>query len=54
MNTTVTESDSLYDDLERKSVHELLENIHEEDKKVLPAVHDAIPQIEKPTKKESR
>lgn len=42
-----TESDSLYNDLEKKSVRELLESIHEEDKKVLPAVYEAIPQIEK-------
>jgi N-acetylmuramic acid 6-phosphate etherase len=44
---TTTETDSLYDDLETKSVKELLLSIHEEDKKVLPAVSGAIPQIEK-------
>jgi N-acetylmuramic acid 6-phosphate etherase len=42
-----TEADSLYNDLEQKSVRELLNNIHEEDQKVLPAVEKAIPQIEK-------
>ena len=44
---STTESDSLYNDLEKKSVKELLLSIHEEDKKVLPAVNAAIPQIEK-------
>ncbi len=44
---STTEADSLYNDLEKKSVSELLLSIHEEDKKVLPAVHKAIPQIEK-------
>lgn len=44
---STTEADSLYNDLEKKSTHELLLSIHEEDKKVLPAVHEAIPQIEK-------
>jgi len=44
---STTESDSLYNDLENKSVKELLLSIHEEDKKVLPAVNEAIPQIEK-------
>jgi len=44
---TTTESDSLYNDLEKKSVRELLLDIHEEDKKILPAVYLAIPQIEK-------
>lgn len=42
-----TEADSLYDDLEKKSTRELLESIHAEDHKVLPAVKKAIPQIEK-------
>ena len=45
--TSTTEADSLYNDLEKKSVKELLLSIHEEDKKVLPAVNEAIPQIEK-------
>ena len=44
---STTEADSLYNDLEKKTTRELLEGIHEEDKKVLPAVHEAIPQIEK-------
>jgi len=44
---STTEADSLYNDLEKKSVKELLLSIHEEDKKVLPAVNEAIPQIEK-------
>lgn len=44
---STTEADSLYNDLEKKSTKELLLSIHEEDKKILPAVHDAIPQIEK-------
>jgi len=44
---STTESDSLHNDLEKKSVKELLLSIHEEDKKVLPAVHEALPQIEK-------
>lgn len=41
-----TEADSLYFDLEKKSVRDLLNYIHEEDHKILPAVHAAIPQIE--------
>ena len=44
---STTEADSLYNDLENKSVKELLLCIHEEDKKVVPAVFQAIPQIEK-------
>ncbi len=43
---SITEKDSLYTDLETKSVKELLLSIHEEDKKVLPAVYKTIPQIE--------
>jgi len=43
---SITESESLYNDLEKKSVRELLEAIHEEDRKVLPAVQKTIPQIE--------
>lgn len=42
----ITEADSLYNNLEEMSVRQLLENIHEEDKKVLPAVHKTIPNIE--------
>lgn len=43
----ITEADSLYNDLEKKSVRELLLSIHEEDKKVLPAVFKVLPQVEK-------
>jgi N-acetylmuramic acid 6-phosphate etherase len=43
----ITESSSNYNDLEKKSARELLEGIHNEDKKVLPAVEMVIPQIEK-------
>ncbi len=43
----ITESSSNYDNLEQMSIRELLEGIHNEDKKVLPAVERAIPQIEK-------
>lgn len=43
----ITESSSNYNDLEQMSVRELLEGIHNEDKKVLPAVEKVIPQIEK-------
>ncbi len=44
---SITEQDSLHNDLENKSVKELLLGIHEEDNKILPAVFAAIPQIEK-------
>src|SRR6056300_692335 len=44
---SITESSSNYDNLEKMSTHELLEGIHSEDIKVLPAVEKAIPQIEK-------
>lgn len=43
---SITEKDSLYSDLEKMSVRELLASIHEEDKKILPAVGKVIPQIE--------
>jgi N-acetylmuramic acid 6-phosphate etherase len=43
----ITEKDSLYDNLEQMSVHDLLVNINNEDKKVPFAVEKAIPQIEK-------
>lgn len=43
----ITESSSNYDNLETMTVRELLDGIHNEDKKVLPAVEKAIPQIEK-------
>ncbi|MBW6535709.1 MAG: N-acetylmuramic acid 6-phosphate etherase [Mariniphaga sp.] len=45
--SSITESSSSYDNLEKMSIHELLEGIHNEDKKVLPAVEKTIPQIEK-------
>lgn len=43
----ITEQQSLYNDLEKKSVREILEDINNEDKKVALAVEKAIPQIEK-------
>jgi len=43
----ITEKDSLYDNLEKMSIHDLLVNINNEDKKVPLAVEKAIPQIEK-------
>lgn len=43
----ISEQSSLYDDLEKKSIHELLVDINTEDKKVALAVEKAIPQIEK-------
>lgn len=43
----ITEKDSLYNDLEQKSVRELLEDMNTEDQKVAIAVREAIPQIEK-------
>lgn len=43
----ITEQPSLYDNLEDKSVHELLVGINQEDQKVALAVEKAIPQIEK-------
>ncbi|HET6558416.1 MAG TPA: N-acetylmuramic acid 6-phosphate etherase [Prolixibacteraceae bacterium] len=44
---SITEADSLHNDLEKKTVKELLLSIHEEDKKVAPAVFEVLPQIEK-------
>lgn len=41
-----TESESLYNDLEKMSIKEILANIHTEDKKVIGAVESAMPQIE--------
>lgn len=41
-----TESSSIYGDLEKMSVSDLLRNINQEDKKVAIAVEDAIPKIE--------
>lgn len=43
----ISERPSLYNDLEKKSVSELLHDINTEDKKVAFAVEKAIPQIEK-------
>ena len=43
----VTEQSSLYDDLDKKSVHELLTEINDEDQKVAMAVQKTIPEIEK-------
>ena len=43
----ITEQPSLYDDLDKKSVKEILEDINTEDNKVADAVQKAIPQIEK-------
>lgn len=43
----ITEQPSCYDNLEEKTVRELLEEINAEDRKVALAVHEAIPQIEK-------
>lgn len=43
----ISEQASLYDNLESKSVHELLIGINNEDKKVADAVEKAIPAIEK-------
>ena len=43
----ISEQPSLYDNLEKKSIHELLTDINIEDKKVALAVENVIPQIEK-------
>ena len=43
----ISEQESLYDNLEQKSVHELLTEINQEDHKVPDAVQQAIPQIER-------
>ena len=43
----ITEQSSLYNDLEKKSVREILEDINREDQKVALAVQQTIPQIEK-------
>lgn len=43
----ISEQPSLYHDLEKKSVHEILVDINAEDKKIALAVEKAIPQIEK-------
>ncbi len=43
----ISEQPSLYNDLEKKSVHEILTEINQEDHKVADAVQKALPQIEK-------
>ena len=43
----ISEQDSLYNDLEKKSVGELLRDINNEDKKVALAVEKALPAVEK-------
>lgn len=43
----ITESESLYDNLDQMSVRELLEGINNEDRKVAIAVGREIPKIEK-------
>lgn len=43
----ITEQSSLYDNLEQKSILELLEDINNEDQKIALAVQKTIPQIEK-------
>lgn len=43
----ITEQESYYDDLESKSVRELLEYINLEDRQVAQAVEETIPQMEK-------
>lgn len=45
--TKITEQSSLYNDLEKKSVHEILTDINNEDQKVALAVQKVIPEIEK-------
>jgi N-acetylmuramic acid 6-phosphate etherase len=45
--TNITEASSNYNNLEKMSTRELLEGIHNEDKKILPAVEKVLPQIEK-------
>lgn len=42
----ITEQPSLYNDLEKKSVNELLYGINDEDQKVAIAIREVIPQIE--------
>jgi len=47
----ITEQDSLHDNLDEMTVHELLSGMNAEDKKVPLAVEKAIPQIERLVKK---
>ena len=46
-NKRTTESDSLYNDIEKMSTAEILSNINQEDQKVAIAVKEAVPTIEK-------
>lgn len=43
----ITEQPSLYNDLDKKSIREILEDINTEDQKIALATRQAIPQIEK-------
>ena len=43
----ITEQDSLYSDLEQKTVRQILDDINREDRKVALAVQKTIPQVEK-------
>ena len=43
--TKITEQDSLYNNLESKSVRELLDDINTEDQKVASAVRKTIPKV---------
>ena len=43
----ISEQPSLYNDLEKKSVHEILVDINREDQKVALAIQKTMPQIEK-------
>lgn len=45
--TSITESESLYNNLEELPLRELLESINNEDQKVAPIVRKSIPEIEK-------
>ena len=43
---SITERESEYNDLEKMSVQELIQGIHNEDCKVMPAIANALPKIE--------
>ena len=43
----ISEEPSLYNNLEKKSIHELIVDINTEDKKIAAVVEKAIPQIDK-------
>ena len=43
----ITEQDSNHDDLEKKSVKELVESMHEEDNNAVNAVQKVLPEITK-------